>query len=226
MLKEIVNSSAVFWAMGIFTITGILCKCITQWNLKRMIKAAGNIGKSTHRLMKLVKAKFEHTCMINDRVENIKAFVEKYLFEYRICGLSLHAWGQLQKTMVSICVMSGIFGAAGSYVQNGMGEEVFRYLSFMGICVISMHVIYFATDEKYQTEIILMYMTEYLENTYAPKFQKTAPVLQERKQERKPVEKEEATEEKEEEKEEIQKEENEKGTQEIVLREIIEEFLA
>ena len=224
MLKEIVNSSAVFWAMGIFTITGILCKCITQWNLKRMIKAAGNIGKSTHRLMKLVKAKFEHTCMINDRVENIKAFVEKYLFEYRICGLSLHAWGQLQKTMVSICVMSGIFGAAGSYIQNGMGEEVFRYLSFMGICVISMHVIYFATDEKYQTEIILMYMTEYLENTYAPKFQKTAPVLQERKL----VEKEEATEEKEEEKEkeEIQKEENEKGTQEIVLREIIEEFLA
>ena len=223
MLKEIVNSSAVFWTMGVFTVAGIICKCITQWNLKRMIKAAGNIGKSTHRLMKLVKAKFEHTCMINDRVENIKAFVEKYLFEYKICGLSLHAWGQLQKIMVSICVMSGIFGAAGSYVQNGMGEEVFRYLSFMGICVISMHVIYFATDEKYQTEIILMYMTEYLENTYAPKFQKTATVLQERKQETKQEIKQEG---KMVEKEEIQKQENEKGAQEIVLREIIEEFLA
>lgn len=27
--------------------------------------------KSTHRLIKLVRAKYEHTCMVHDSVENI-----------------------------------------------------------------------------------------------------------------------------------------------------------
>ena len=55
---------------------GIIAKIVNHFTLNRLVKAAGNMPKSTHRLIKLVRAKYEHACMIRDSVENIDAFVE------------------------------------------------------------------------------------------------------------------------------------------------------
>lgn len=44
------------------------------------------MSKSNHPLMRLVRAKFEHACMISDTVENVGVFVDKYLYEYKVCG--------------------------------------------------------------------------------------------------------------------------------------------
>ena len=227
MLEKIINSYGIFWIMGMITAAGILCKCILTWNLKRKIKEAGNMNKSTHRLMKLVKAKFEHACMINDKVENIETFVEKYLIEFKICGLHMHSWSQLQKIMMMVCMIFGGTAMLLSYMAGGMSEIVFRYAAFTGICAVTMQVIYSCTDERYQIDVIAMYMNEYLENTYAPKFRKAQTVQMGEKQE----EEQEKEERKEEVREEIKIEEQdgpeeEKVPQEIVLREIIEEFLA
>ena len=71
-------------------VLGILAKIINQLTLYRLVRAAGNMPKSTHRLIKLVRAKYEHACMIHDSVENIDAFVEKYIYEYR--GFLFHPY--------------------------------------------------------------------------------------------------------------------------------------
>src|SRR5699024_4021691 len=90
MLEVILEGRILYVLMGIVVAVGILSKIAVYLSLKRLVLAAGNMNKSNHPLMRLVKAKFEHACMVSDTVENVGVFVDKYLYEYRVLGMKLH----------------------------------------------------------------------------------------------------------------------------------------
>ena len=46
--------------------------------------------------------------MVSEKVENVEAFVDKYLYEYRVAGLKLHSIQRMEVTAVGIC-MAAIF---------------------------------------------------------------------------------------------------------------------
>ena len=91
MLRELaVNTRVIYYLMALLGMIGVLAKAVNQQTLNQMLKAAGNMSKSTHRLIKLVRAKYEHACMVHDSVENTNAFVEKYIYEYRGFLFGIH----------------------------------------------------------------------------------------------------------------------------------------
>ena len=97
MWKEAVaETGIIFYLMLGVGIVGILAKVMNYVTLRKLVNAAGSMSKSTHKLMKLVRAKYEHACMVHDRVENVNAFVEKYIYEYRGFFLKIHTWRQIQ----------------------------------------------------------------------------------------------------------------------------------
>lgn len=223
MLEAMMDSYVIFWAMGVTAVVGIVSKLIVVFSMKRLVRAAGNMGKSTHKLMKLVKAKFEHAYMVADRVENIRTFVEKYLYEYKVWGLQLHSWRYLGRQAIWMCGILGATGAAISYQMGGMQEIVFQYGVWAAVGVVALFLVRTSTDENYQLEAAEMYMVEYLENTCAPRYQRQQ-VQQVQRMEKiidEPVQ-------------EVQEEEipvktpepEERPSQEMLLREILEEFLA
>lgn len=242
MLETIMNSYALFWVMGAVVAVGAISKLITAIALNRLIKAAGKMGKSTHKLMKLVKAKFEHTYMLSNGVDNIGAFVDKYLYEYKILGVRLHSWRYFGRQILWICGIIGCVGVTISYRQGGMQEVVFRYgvLAVLGIMIL--FFIRTSTDEEYQLKAVRVYMIDYLENICAPRYQKQKELQIKRME--KTVEEavaeagSEVSEDKEAEAEapvvkepevkesEEDKKEEKKVPQEVILREILEEFLA
>lgn len=61
--------------------------------------------ESLHPLMKLVRAKFEHACMVSDKVQNIRAFVDKYMYEYKVLWIKLHSWRQMEKAAAWGCLV-------------------------------------------------------------------------------------------------------------------------
>lgn len=96
MWKEAVaETGIIFYLMLGVGIVGILAKVMNYVTLRKLVNAAGSMSKSTHKLMKLVRAKYEHACMVHDRVENVNAFVEKYIYEYRGFFLKIHTWRQI-----------------------------------------------------------------------------------------------------------------------------------
>ena len=111
MLETMLDRHIIFVFMGILTAVGIMSKCIANVALKRLIRAAGNMNKSTHPLMRLVRAKFEHVSMISDKVENVSVFVDKYLYEYKVLGVRLHSWRRMEKTAAGLCLLAGAAGA-------------------------------------------------------------------------------------------------------------------
>lgn len=172
MLETIMNSNVIFWTMGVIAGVSVLCKMITAFTLKRLVRAAGKMGKSNQKLMKLVKAKFEHAFMLSDRVDNVSAFVEKYLFEYKIFGIRLHTYRYFEKQSVWLMGILGLAGMLLSYTQPGMEEETFRYGAIGGATMVLLFLVRNFSDEEHQLEVIKTYMIDYLENVCAPRYSK------------------------------------------------------
>ena len=172
MLEMIMDKKLLFVLMGIFAGIGVADKCVVGMTRKRLVQAAGNMNKSTHPLMRLVRAKFEHACMISDTVENVGVFVDKYLYEYKICGLPLHTVRRLEKICAGLCALTGLAGAFFSYQLYGMGDAVLR----MGACGVGLGILvwlfHLTTDEEYCLQMAKNYMVDYLENVCLHKYEK------------------------------------------------------
>ena len=150
----------------------VVDKCIVSMTMKRMIEAAGSMSKSNHPLMRLVRAKFEHACMISDTVENVGVFVDKYLYEYKVCGLRLHSLRRLEKMCSGLLIVTGLAGAGITCQVYGMGDEALRMGAAgcgLGILVWLFHL---TTDENYCMEMAKNYMVDYLENVCLRKYEK------------------------------------------------------
>lgn len=172
MLEVVLDRQIMVILMGIAAAVGVISKIIAAVSLKRLVRASGNMNKSCHPLIRLVKAKFEHACMVSDRVQNVEVFVEKYLYEYRAGGLRLHTWRRLEKAGVWLCFLFGLAGAASWYAARGMGDQVLQYAAAGAGGGILIFLFQLTSDEKYQLGAIRNYMVDYLENVCAHRYEK------------------------------------------------------
>lgn len=172
MLDVIMDKHILFILMGIFTVLGVVSKCVANITLKRLVKAAGNMSKSTHSLMRLVRAKFEHACMISDKVQNVEVFVEKYLYEYKVTGLKLHTWRRMEKGTAWLCGILGLLAALGEYILSGMNDQVLTNGAVGVGLAILLFLVHITTDENYQIDAAKTYMVDYLENVCAHRYEK------------------------------------------------------
>lgn len=173
MLEVIMDKHILFILMGVFAALGVLSKCVANITLKKLVKAAGNMNKSTHVLMRLVRAKFEHACMISDKVQNVGVFVEKYLYEYKVIGLKLHSWRRLEKGTAWVCLVLGGAAALLEYSVHGMNDLVLKNGATGAGAAILLFLLHLTSDENYQIEAAKNYMVDYLENVCAHKYEKT-----------------------------------------------------
>ena len=158
------DTSVITYLMAAVGVLGIIAKIVNHFTLNRLVKAAGNMPKSTHRLIKLVRAKYEHACMIRDSVENIDAFVEKYIYEYRGFLFRIHTWRQVEILSVWFAGILAALGASVLYFYSGFSESVYQYIAAGIAEVVLLSVVMRLSDEPYKVNAVKMYMTDYLEN--------------------------------------------------------------
>lgn len=173
MLEMFVVREAVFFLTGVIIGIGAIARLITGISLKKLVKAASNMSKSNHPLMRLVRAKFEHGCMVSDKVQNVDAFVEKYLYEYRVLGVRLHTWRQWAKGSIWLCLLFGATGMALAYMAGEKGQGIYRYGILGGAGAAALFLLRMLADDAYQLDAAKTYMVDFLENTYAHRYAKT-----------------------------------------------------
>ena len=165
MLERLAADTGVIaYLMAAAGILGILAQIVNQITLNRLVREAGNMPKSTHRLIKLVRSKYEHACMIRDSVENTDAFVEKYIFEYRGFLFRIHTWRQIEILTVWFAGILAALGASVLYFSSGFSESVYQYIAAGAAEVVLLSMVMRLTDEPYKIHALKMYMTDYLEN--------------------------------------------------------------
>lgn len=158
------DTRVITYLMAAVGVLGVMAKIVNQFTLNRLVKAAGSMPKSTHRLIKLVRAKYEHACMIRDSVENIDAFVEKYIYEYRGFLFRIHTWRQIEILSVWFAGILAALGASVLYFYSGFSESVYQYIAAGIAEVVLLSVVMRLSDEPYKINAVKMYMTDYLEN--------------------------------------------------------------
>lgn len=173
MLEMLLNKYVIYVLMGGAAACGIISKLIVSITLKRLVRASGNMNKSTHPLMRLVRAKFEHACMISETVENVRVFVDKYLYEYRVARIKLHSLRRMEGAAAGACLLIGLLGAVLSYSVHGMQESVLRIGAAGAGLAILVFLVHLTTDEQYRLDMIRNYMVDYLENICLHRYEKT-----------------------------------------------------
>ena len=173
MLRQVAtNTNVIIYLMAVVGVLGVLAKLINHLTLRRLVKAAGNMPKSTHGLVKLVRAKYEHACMIHDSVENIDVFVEKYIYEYRGFLFRIHTWRQIETLSVWFAGILAAIGAWLEYSYFGVTETVYQYIAAGIAEVVLLSVVMRLSDEPYKINAVKMYMADYLENICAFRLRK------------------------------------------------------
>ena len=173
MLELMLDRHVIYVLIGMSAFAGVVSKVVVGRTLRKLVAAAESMGKSNHPLMRLVRAKFEHTCMISEKVENVGVFVDKYLYEYRVGGVRLHAWRRLQMAGAGLCLILGGVGAIISYRIKGATEQT-AMIGGTGVALaLIVFLVHMLTDEEYRLEAVRNYMVDYLENIYQHRYEKT-----------------------------------------------------
>ena len=163
MLEMFVVRETVFFLTGVMIGIGAIARLITGISLKKLVRAASNMSKSNHPLMRLVRAKFEHGGMVSDKVQNVGAFVEKYLYEYRVLGVRLHTWRQWAKGSIWLCLIFGATGTALAYAAGEREQGLYRYGILGGMGALALFLLRMLADDAYQLEAAKTYMVDFLE---------------------------------------------------------------
>ncbi len=161
------NTNVLFYLMIATGVFGVLAKIVNQIILSQMIKGARDISKTNQKLIKLIRSKHEHTCMVHDKVENPKAFVEKYFCEYRPFLFHLHTWQHLEGQTVWFTAILAAFGAMAHFMEHGFCEGIYQYLAFGAAQMIALVMISRLSDEEYKLKVAKNYVIDYIENTCA-----------------------------------------------------------
>lgn len=172
MLETMLEGQVLLVVMGTLAAVGVISKGIVNVTLKRLVRAAGNMNKSNHPFMRLVRAKFEHASMISDKVENVKVFVDKYLYEYKVMGIRLHGFRRMETVTAVLCLIAGALGAALTYRMDGLNEDVWTYGAAGAGLAVLVYLFHLTTDEKYLMDAIRNYMVDYLENVCRHRYEK------------------------------------------------------
>lgn len=173
MLETIIKYGVIFYVMGILLAAGMAAKIISQATIRKMAQEASEIQKSNHKLMKLVKAKFEHATMVSDKVQNVGVFVKKYLYEYRILGVRLSTWRGVAMKMMWLIGCIGALGTLGSFRIQGLTEQTFQYASITAVMVMVLFVVQIMGSEAVKLEMVENYIVDYLENVCTRRYEKT-----------------------------------------------------
>ncbi len=161
------NTNVLFYLMITTGFLGVLAKIVNQIILSQMIKGARDISKTNQKLIKLIRSKHEHACMVHEKVENPKAFVEKYFCEYRPFLFRLHTWQHLEGQTVWFTAILAVFGAIAHFMKHGFCEGVYQYLALGAAQMIALVMISRLSDEEYKLKVVKNYVIDYIENTCA-----------------------------------------------------------
>ena len=209
LLEKVGDNQIIFYIMVAIASIGIVAKIIARMIANKLLREAANIHHSNHPLMKLIKAKYEHANLVTERVQNVEAFVDKFLYEYRVMGIKYYNWQGIEIKCVWLIVATSLLGGVWFYSQKGFGDLVLYVLLGGALSSMSLFLVRAFLDERQNIYAIRTYVVDYLQNVCAHRYAK-----EDSKEEPMEIQKDE------------EKKKEEKPTSEILIREILEEFLA
>lgn len=168
MIQEILlnmfKNNILLYVITGFCMVGILGKVMLAIAYSKLIKASDQMSNSEHKLMKLMRLKFETCYKLKIGVHNIDTFIDKYIYKYRFCGILLHTWENISGVLAAMCMLTGTVGGILAAIYQ-LDRNVILFHLFTGIftgalLIILDNILNLNTKRK----VIRTNIRDYLEN--------------------------------------------------------------
>ncbi len=186
MIQQLYDDYIFIYGMVGLCVLGTMLKIMVSRTYKRLIKASDNMGSTKHKLMKLMKMKFEACYKLKIGVNNVDSFVDKYVYKHKICGIHLYTWENIGGQLLILCLLAGTIGSVLGLVYN-CGKNDILITFFSGVFTSSLLIVVESfINLGAKKSILKANITDYLENFLKVRLEQenfTPEVLEEYRQE-------------------------------------------
>ena len=170
-MVEFIKHYGTVYVTAFFCVMEILAKGMLSHTYKRLIQAASDMGRSDHRLMKMLRMKFDTCYQLKIGVTDVDVFVEKYLQHYRFLGLRLRTWESFGNLCMLLSMISGLGGAV-SAMALGLDRNLVFVSLFGGVFANGLILVFDCLFEiPHKRRILRVDMLDFLENVYKPRLE-------------------------------------------------------
>lgn len=170
-MTEFIKQYGAVYVTAFLCIMEILEKGMLGHTYKRLIRAASDMGRSEHRLMKTLRMKFDTCYQLKIGVTDVEVFVEKYLQHYRVLGMRLRTWETVGNLLMLLSILTGLGGAVAA-MALGLDRNLVFVSLFTGIfgngLILVFDCIYEIPDKR---NILRIDILDFLENVYKPRLE-------------------------------------------------------
>lgn len=174
MFTVLLEHKLLCGAFIILLLLSIICQIMIGVIYRRMIKETDNMSATDNRLLKQCKMKFINCYQLNEGVANISVFVDKFIANVSMKGISLTGLQHLSGQFMLLSVAAAGIGACGEIIQ---GETVARVLPFYIAGFLGLYI-YFSVsgfmDIQGKKERLKTNLIDYLENHMVNKLRQSA----------------------------------------------------
>ena len=149
--------------------TCVIIKLGVNGMYRKLVRAAGQMGKSEHPLMKMLLKKFETCYQLKMGVENVEVFVDKYLNSYKKAGIHLYTWEILGEVLFGITLLTSLLSNLYITVMEYDRRTVIFFL-LIGIAMCGLIILEdIILNVRFKRQQLMVEIRDYLENIYKPR---------------------------------------------------------
>ncbi len=149
----------------------LLIKFLVSCMYASLIREAGKMGKSEHRLVKMLLSKFETCYQLKMGVENVEIFVDKYLNAYRIIGIHLSTWEVFGDVTFGVTLLlsllSNLYITVMQYDRKTVMEFLLVGIAVCGVVLLEDMIL----NLRFKKKCLMVEIRDYLENIYKPRLE-------------------------------------------------------
>ena len=152
----------------------IICQISMGVLCHKLIWETENMSSTTNKSLQQLKLKFSSCCKLHEGMSNISIFVDKYINQLKIYGISLSTLKHLSGQLVLLAVLiAGIAACIGIVT----GESIIYIVPYYVISFLGLYC-YFAisslVDITSKTKILRTNLIDYLENHLVSRLEQTS----------------------------------------------------
>ncbi len=151
----------------------IICQISMGVLCHRLIWETENMSASKNKSLQQLKLKFSSCCKLHEGVSNIPVFVDKYMNQIKVHGISLSTLKHISGQLVLLSILISGIGACRGIIT---GESVILIVPYYVISFLGLYC-YFAIssliDIADKTKILRTNLIDYLENHLANRLEQT-----------------------------------------------------
>lgn len=170
-MTEWIQKQYVVAGIAAVCLVSMLVKCLIRHKYRAMLREVQDMGHSKHKLVKSMVMKFDACYKLKMGVPNVSLFVKKYLWHYRMMGLYMKTWENINGFCLVI-VMAGSMASGTFAMMQGMPAAIVFLQLLAGVFAAGVLLLteYIANTSNL-FDMLQVDITDYLENICKPRLE-------------------------------------------------------